>query len=752
MCKHYFILPQVWLRLSPTTKISWLFLLLFCIFLKGCSSPTDTIEIKRLKELATHVTITRDNWGIPHIYGHTDGDAVFGLMYAQCEESFERVERNYLQVLGRMSETESGAYLYQDLEMKILYDTTAAKKDYEVAPASLKKLLHAFADGINFYLYIHPDTKPKAITHFEPWFPLMFTDGAYISTNTGGLQLEDIKALYGKDNWLSVIQTGTLPKTTMTSTGSNGFAIAPSRSSTGNAMLYINPHVSFFFRTEVHIMSDEGLNAYGAATWGQFFIFQGFNEHCGWMHTSSMADVADLYAEKITKSGDSLWYEYDSEKKAVTSKKIFITHKTYGINQTDSLLIYYTHHGPVMGSRNGKWLSLKEHNRSLEGLQQSWQRMKASGLVDFKNSLQLKGNTSTNTLFADDKGNIAYWHGNYLPLRDTTYNWALPVDGSLRSTEWKGLIDIDHLVNIVNPSQGFIQNCNSSPYSVSGFHSIPKENYATYMAPEPDNFRSIRAIEQLQKETSFTMDKLIALGYDHYLGIFDSLLPPLLKAYDGLPINSTFRLQLQEPVSLLRNWDKRSSVSSVATTVAVFWAGQFLASGNVKLDTESGLDQVKMVMEYNRQTTAQQKLEGLNALLVGLQRMYGKWKVPWGEVNRFQRTTGAMAHDFTDDATSLPVGLVSAFYGSLPAFETTWKDTKKQYGVAGNSFVAVVEFGKKLKARSIVAGGQSFDPASKHFNDQAEMFINGKLKDVHFYKEDVEKNKERRYHPGEEEK
>ncbi|HEX7905242.1 MAG TPA: penicillin acylase family protein [Chitinophagaceae bacterium] len=721
------------------------FLFLVIIILPvACSSLHKKEENSSYKELAQRVTIIRDRWGIPHIYGKTDADVVFGLMYAQCEQSFERVERNYLQVLGRMAEVGNENYLYQDLQMKIIYDTAAAIADYHKAPEWLKKLLHAFADGINYYLYKHPEVKPVALTHFEPWFPLLFTDGAYISINMGGLQLEDIKNLYGKNPQLSNSIDSSVHRE---SAGSNAFAIAPSNTVSGNALLYINPHVSFYFRTEVHMVSEEGLNAYGAATWGQFFIFQGFNEHCGWMHTSSMTDVADLYEEKISQKGDDFFYEYDGALKAVSKKQVIIPYKKDNKILTDSLSIYYTHHGPVMGSRNGKWLSLKEQNRSVNGLIQSWQRMKAVNFNEFKKTMELKANTSTNTMYADNKGNIAYWHGNFIPKRNANYNWNLPVDGTTSATEWKGVHEIDEMVHIENPAQGWIQNCNSTPFSAAGFNTLNKNSYPAYMAPEGENFRSLRAIGEIEKEKKFTMEKLIAVGYDHYLAIFDSLLPPLFNSFDALPTSDPFYSQLKEAITMLRAWDKRSSVTSVATTIAIFWAYQLVSTKQAGINQPAD-DQVNFTRSVITNTSAKQQLEILHSILSGLQKMYGSWKIPWGDINRYQRTSGAIYPTFDDNASSFPVGMAPAFFGSLPAYETVWPGTHKQYGVAGNSFVAVVEFGKKIKARSIVAGGQSFDPRSKHFMDQSNLYIEGKFKDIFFYKVDVEKNAESTYHPG----
>ncbi len=723
-------------------------LYIILLFLIACSSSDERDILKRYKEQAERVTIIRDRWGIPHIYGKTDADAVFGLMYAQCEESFERVERNYIDKLGRLSEIEGESYLYKDLQMRLLYDTTAAIADYNNSPPWLKKLLQAFSDGIHYYLAQHPEVKPLLLERFEPWYPLLFTDGAYVDTQTGGLQMEDMKNLFGKDlsSAVSVLQPS--PFLQKESTGSNGFAIAPSRTANGNALLYINPHVSFYFRTEVHMVSEEGLNAYGAATWGQFFIFQGFNEHCGWMHTSSMADAADLYEEKVIKKDGDFFYEYDGQLRPLAKKQILLNYVVAGKVLSRSITTYSTHHGPVVGIRNNKWLALKAQNRSLQGLIQSWQRTKAKDLAEFTEIMQLKANNSTNTMYADDKGNIAYWHGNFIPKRHTSYDATLPLDGSTSITEWQGLHDLKEIVHVINPKEGWLQNCNSSPFSISGFNSIRKDVYPSYMAPEGENFRSLFAIKELSNKKDLTPEKLIAIGYDHYLAAFDSLLPPLFKDFAALPVTDPFFSSLKEAVDSLRYWDKKTSVSSVAATIGVFWAYQILSKSLSEVPKNVIKDKVKMITWYIQHHSAQEKFEALQAVLTGLEKMYGSWKVAWGDINRFQRITGAVRTRFDEDKKSLPVGLGPAFLGSLPAYETNWQDSK-MYGIAGNSFVAVVEFGKKITAKSIVTGGTSFDPKSKHFFDQSQMYLDGKLKDIYFYKEDVLKNAEKTYHPGE---
>ena len=711
----------------------------------ACSQAKDP-NFKRYKVQAAKVTIVRDAWGVPHVFGKTDADVVFGVMYAQCEESFERVERNYIERLGRLAEVDGEGSIYDDLQMRLLYDTTAAIKDYYKSPPWLKKLLHAFADGVNFYISEHPGA-PILLNKFEPWFPLLFTDGGYTATQTGGITNADVQTLYNK-----LAPPGTSIKDRQISTetnGSNGFAIAPAKSATDNALLYINPHVSFYFRTEMHMVSEEGLNAYGAVTWGQFFVFQGFNENCGWMHTSSMADAADVYEEKIKQSGDELLYDYDGQLKKLIQKDHPIHYLKDGDKKLIKITAYYTHHGSVMGKRNDKWLSLKEQNRSLNGLVQSWERTKAKNFDEYKKTLEIVSNNSTNTLYADKAGNIAYWHGNFIPIRNPAYNWSQPVDGSTSATEWQGAHTIDEMVHYKNPAAGFLQNCNSTPFSAAGFNSLPKNSYPVYMAPDGENFRSILAIKELQNENSFTSDKLIALGYNNYLAAFDSLLPPLLRAFDALAATDTTRQLLEEPIAILKQWDKRSTTSSIATTLAIEWAYTLLQYNYRNLKEEPDEDQVHLFTSFAKNTSPATLLEMLSNVMEGLNNFYGTWKMPWGEINRYQRNSGLVHQKFDDNKSSHPVGMASALFGSLPSFETSWSNTKKGYGVAGNSFVAVVEFGQRIKAKSIVTGGQSFDKGTKHFNDQVPGFINGKFKDVLFYKEDILKSVERSYHPGE---
>lgn len=715
--------------------ILWLFPLL------AFSQKPAQSEKARLTALAQKVQIIRDNFGIPHVYGKTDADAVFGLMYAQCEDDFPRIELNYIEKLGRLSELNGERDLYNDLQIRMMIDSTEAIADYNKAEPWLKKLMNAYADGINYYLATHPTVKPALLTKFKPWYSLLWTDGSIGAISTGGLSIGELKKFYTGD----YSPTTSMVSFTDQQTGSNGFAIGPSKTASGNAILYINPHVTFYFRPEVHMHSEEGLNAYGAVTWGQFFVYQGFNPYCGWMHTSSAVDVADMYAEKVTKKDGKYSYEFDGKQMPVKERKISIRYKEGTTTKTKTFDAFYTHHGPVMAIRDGKWISLRSYNRSLKSLMQSYLRTKARGLEDYKKTMDLQANTSNNTVFADNKGNIAYWHGNFIPKRDKTLDWSAPVDGTTSTTDWKGLHSVDESVHIYNPASGWIQNCNSTPFTAAGPSSPKKENYPVYMAPDGENFRALTAAKVLAAGNNYTIDKVITSGYDNYLSAFEVLIPPLVKAFEKN--HNPAYADLKKPIELLKNWDYRSGTASVATTLAVEWA-QKLNSRIQKVYINPGeADQVLSAKQFATTATADQLLQPLQTVVTDLTKKSGTWEVAWGDINRFQRLSNDINDKFDDNQPSIPVGFASALWGQLPSFNSRYAGTNKRYGYSGNSFICAVEFGPKIKAKSLLAGGESgTDP--NHFKDQAAMYAEGKFKDVLFYKEDVLKHAERTYHPG----
>ncbi len=729
-----------------------------CLPLAAQIGSSDThAELRLWREQSLGVKIIRDNWGIAHVYGKSDADAVLGMMYAQCEDDFNRVEQNYLTATARLAEAFGEEYLYHDLRTRLFQDTIMAIKIYQDCQPWLKKLCNAFADGINFYLYNHPEVKPKLIKRFQPWMPFLFSEGS-IGGDIETVSLDELKRFYATPTpegrvGINVPRAGAggslrpFEGWEAEPTGSNGIAIAPSKTKAGNALFLINPHTSFYFRSEIHVNSEEGMNVYGAATWGQFFIYQGFNEQCGWMHTSSEADAIDEYEETVGMKGKNFYYNYGSLVKQGTTSMTSIKYKTETGFARKEFVTYYTQHGPVVAKRNEKWITVRMMHEPLKALTQSFTRTKAKGFSDFEKSMKLRTNSSNNTVYADASGNIAYWHGNFIPKRNDKFDWTKPVNGSNPETEWSGLHALHEIVSVKNPATGWIQNCNATPFTVSGDASPKDVGYPKYMAPDEENPRGLHAVRVLKDSTSFTLDKLIASAYDSYLPAFERLMPALIRSYDAMANHDSVRIPLQAAMQLLRNWNYRYSASSVETTLAIYWALKLRQQVAARITDDN--DQLSIINYLVNKTSDREKISTLLAAIKELENDFGTWQQPWGEVNRLQRLNGNIDHNFDDNLPSLAVPFPSAFWGSLASFGARrYPNTKKMYGTGGNSFVAVVEFGKNLKAKSVTVGGASGNPASPNFNNQSLLYAKGQFKDVLFYYEDVMRESERVYWPG----
>ena len=708
------------------------------------SSPqVDPAELARWEQLASNVTISRDNWGIAHIYGQTDADTVFGTLYAQAEDDFNRVETNYINAMGRLAEAEGEAELFRDLRMKLFIDPADMQAQYAQSPEWLRALMNAFADGLNYYLYTHPEVTPKVIDRFEPWMALTFSEGS-IGGDIERVNLRELQRFYGDGTIVAQVESilDGEPR------GSNGFAIAPSNTMNGEALLLINPHTSFFFRSELHMVSEEGLNAYGAVTWGQFFIYQGFNENAGWMHTSSRADAIDEYLETIVQKDDGYYYLFGDEERKLIQKEIILPYKDGDDTDEQIFTVYHSHHGPIIREQDGKWVSIKLMQEPIKALTQSYTRTKAQNHAEFYASMELQTNSSNNTVYADSDGNIAYYHGNFVPVRDTSFDWNSPLDGRDPATEWQGLHPVDEIINLLNPPNGWIQNTNNWPFTAAGEYSPRVEDYPSYMANNSENPRGIHAVRVLKDRSDFTIDKLIEAAYDPTLTAFEDLIPALLITAaanrQGEP-PASIQSKTQEYIDLLRGWDYKYSLDSTATTLAVYW-GQILMN---EVSTDAAAANINVYEYMANNASSDEKLFTLRQAANQLEVDFGDWRVPWGEVNRYQRLNGDIVQNFNDEAESLPVAFASSRWGSLASFGSrTYPNTKKMYGTSGNSFVAAVEFGDRVTAKAITVGGLHNDPNSPHFDDQAEMYTQGEFRNVLFYREDIEANLEKEYSPG----
>ena len=597
--------------------------------------------------------------------------------------------------------------------------------------------MDAFADGLTFYLAKHPEVKPRVITRFEPWMALSFTEGS-IGGDIERIDLAKLETFYGK----RPVMRAQVDDSMREPSGSNGIAIAPANTREKHALLLINPHTSFFFRSELQMVSEEGLNAYGAATWGQFFIYQGFNDRAGWMHTSSGVDAVDEYLEVVTKRGNGYVYKYGGEQRPVTATTITVPYKKGAAMMEKTFRAYATQHGPVIREENGKWVTIRLMQEPVKALMESYLRTKARNYKAYRETMELKANSSNNTIYADADGTIAYFHGNFIPKRDTKFDWTKPVDGTNPATDWQGLHAVEETPTLLNPASGWLYNTNNWPWSAAGTSSPKKNDFPAYVESGRESARGLHAIRVLEGKKDFTPTSLMKAAYDSYLPWFEKTIPALVRAWES----GTVDRGLAEQVRVLRQWDLRWSEDSVATSLAVFWGEE--VQQRVRDDArKSGMAVEEFVAGKAEGSVL---LEALGSASDRLQKDFGDWKTAWGDINRFQRLTGDIVQPFNDAKESIPVGFTSAIWGSLASFGARpYAGSKKWYGTSGNSFVAIVEFGERVRAMAVTAGGESGSPASKHFNDQAERYARGDLREVYFYREQLQGHTERQYHPGE---
>src|SRR5215510_8497666 len=578
-------------------------------------------DLKRWEQQARNVTITRDTWGIAHVHGKTDADAVFGMIYAQAEDDFNRVETNFINSQGRLAETEGESAIWRDLRMKMFIDPADVKAKYESSPGWLKTLMNAWADGLNFYLAKHPEVKPRVIKHFEPWMALTFSEGS-IGGDIESINLTYLKAFYGQATPKSVASIETQDELEEPS-GSNGIAIAPSNTTGGHSLLLINPHTSFFFRSELQVTSDEGLNAYGAATWGQFFIYQGFNEHCGWMHTSSAVDQMDEYLETIVQKNGQYSYKYGDQELPVTKSVIRVPYTTGRELSERTFTVYRTQHGPIVrAAADGRWVSIRLMQEPVKALTQSFTRTKATDYASFKQTMELHTNSSNNTIFADSSGNIAYFHGNFIPRRDPKFDWSRPVDGSNPETDWHGLLSVDESPKLLNPASGWLYNSNNSPWSAAGSSSPKQSDYPKYVDNGVESARGLHAIRVLQNKKDFTLDSLRLAAYDSYLTWFEKPIPALIKAWDDRPAGDALKTKTAEQIAMLRAWDLRWSEKSIPTSLAVYWADNLQQQLRVDARTAG----VSLSDYVGNKAAPEQLLSSLAAASDKLVADFGSWK------------------------------------------------------------------------------------------------------------------------------
>lgn len=674
--------------------------------------------------LATQVTIYRDRYGIPHVVGKTDAATAFGFGYAQSEDNWPRLEDNFIRALGRHAEVEGPRVAWEDRLNRAIEIPRLAREEYRRLDPRMKQLVDGFAAGINYWLERHPSAPRRLLNRVEPWHPLAFIRYNYYQTGFAG-------ASGVRRQELTLAQHAPPEDPELReATGSNGWVVGPMRSASGRTLLFINPHLPFFGPGQVyegHLKSDEGWNFTGYTRFGFPLPYVGHNERAGWVSTDNAADVADLYLETFDDPNRPLAYRYGDGYRLATEWTDTILVKTPETVERKVLTLRRTHHGPIVGQRGGRPLALRMAKVESDGWLAEWYAMtRARNLTQFQAAMRPLNMLFGNAMYGDADGNTFYIYNGAIPHRDSTFDWRNPVEGSDPRTEWQGYHTFDELPQLTNPPSGWMQNCNGTPFLLTDQGNPSRDRFPSYMAREADNSRSRASRRILGPKAKWSFDEWARAAFDTYVVSSDSALPGLLRSFDSLAANDPVRAKFDSAVALLRAWDHRAATHSVATTLFVAWH------------------------EWIQRDYPFTALAALDSAMTSLTAAYGSWSVPWGEVNRLQRwpdPDGAAA----DTLPSVAVPGVGSANGAVFTFNSrSFSGLRRRYGVAGGSYISVVEFGPKVRARTVHTFGASGDPASPHFFDQARLYAEGKFRPNWFTMEEIKANLERAYRPGEE--
>lgn len=692
-----------------------------------------------LARMASSVTIYRDTYGVPHVYGPTDASVVFGFMYAQAEDNFALIEDNYIRALGRASEIYGERALGDDLLTRALEIPKLSSAEYQRSTPQTRALCDAAAAALNYFLSKNPQIKPRLLEHFEPWHVLAllrFKRYAGYAFDLAGVNREELLMAHATEG---------------ASRESNAWAIGPQKSETGHTMLFINPHEPFLVGSYVfyegHLHSDEGWDLSGATFFGWPFPHLGHNEYLGWSHTNNLPDIADVYEEVFDDPAHPLAYRYGDGHRTATEWVEAIKVKNPSGLSVRKFTLRKTHHGPIVALRDGKPLAVKLAKLEEGGiLDQLYEMSKAKSFAEFKEALTRLALPFLNTVYADRDGNIFYLYGGAIPRRSAKFDWDKPVDGTNPETEWQGYHSLDDLPQVVNPRAGFVQSCNSSPFLATRDNNPVQSKYPAYMvAPEEvaDNWRAKRSRELLGSKAKFTFDEWAQAAFDTKVYVADLEIPLLSADWESLKRSDEARAAtLARPINELKAWNRRSTTGSVAMTLFTLWYREvhrqaweatFLAEVVSPQDLASGVT----------------RTGALEKVVSDLTREFGTWRVPWGDINRLQRPIGD--ETFSDTKESLPsaggpprFGIVFVFGDWAPIT----KGQKRFYGTFGDTYVSVVEFSSKIKARSVLIFGESGDPKSPHFLDQAPLYAQGRFKPAWFTLAEIKAHLESSYHPG----
>jgi acyl-homoserine-lactone acylase len=718
---------------------------------------------------APAATVHRDAWGVPHVFSETDAGAVFGMAWALAEDDWPLIEENYLLALGRSAELAGPAALAGDWMARALRIVPLSVAEYDAASPRMRGLLDAFAAGMNRWLATRQPADVRVLERIEPWYPLALIRYKYYqneflgyaglrtawigpivqrsalgvpgpgtapgSGGTGADGGDDVAFLHSGSGYTFSIESqfdewGRRPQ------GSNQWALAPARTADGSTMLLINPHQSFVGvqrYAEIHLDSREGLRFSGLTVFGFLLPYMGNSDRLGWAYTDNYADHSDLYGLVFDDAAAPLRYRYDGGYRTAGTWIDSLRVRTPAGLETRAFHFWSTHHGPIVGvADDGRPLAVRLARMVEGGWFDQWDAMiRAQTRAEWVAAMALLRVAYMNTMYADADGNIGYIYGSAVPRRNPGIDPSGILDGGDPATEWQGFHALDELPQVWNPPTGWLLNTNSTPFTATTGLSLRREDFPAYMVgPETDNARAVSSRRVLTALDAVTFDEFARRVWDSRLSEADRLIPLLRAEWQAMP-PSPERAALEPVLERLREWDRTADMTSVETTWFVL------------------ANERRVAAERAGERRTNPHAAGLAEALRLLHAEWGTTEVPWGSLSRHQRPLpGAPGPPVALDTAraSLPVGGSTGSLGSVFTFESgPFGSAAPRLGRGGNSFVKVIAFGPSLRAAPILNYGQSGDPASPHFFDQAALYAVRQFKPAWFSRAEVEANAVRSY-------
>ncbi|MBX7166788.1 MAG: penicillin acylase family protein [Pirellulales bacterium] len=703
-------------------------------------------------QLAAQVVVYRDPYGVPHIDAKNDEAAMFAFAYCQAEDYLWQIEDSYVMGLGRFAELYGKKVLEKDITNRAFEIPQRSQADFKQLDAKSQRYCVAFTAGLNYYLAKHPQVKLRLLERFEPWYMLAFGRAAMIELGGGHLHTSrEVPESYADATERQ------LQSELKVAIGSNAWAIGPQKTKDGHAMLFVNPHQPYYgFGQfyEGHIRSGDGWNFIGATFFGSPVPTLGHNEHCGWAFTVNEPDIGSAWIETFDDPKEPLNYRYgDGYRKAVEWTDTIKVKKGRGFEEVKRTF-RKTHHGPILRRHGQNQFVAAMLGKLYDALlsRQSIEMLKAKNLQDFRRAMNMIELPIFNTVYADVEGNIYYVYNGIIPRRDPSFDWSKPVDGSDPRTEWQGYHSLDDLPQMLNPPSGYIQSCNSTPFTTSDDGNPAMGDFPEYMVTDKhDDKRRAKVSRYLLRDVqNATFDDWLKLIFDTTIYWARTELPVYGRKLETLKETNPDLAAKAEPyLKHLLDWDGRGDITSTQTTLCMAWYEELYGFG---YPAET------LKREFVGNPAGQ--FEALITAARKLQDTFGDWKVAWGDVNRLQRHANVSDFfliPFSDNLPSIPSaglhgppGVAFTMYFTPTVYVPPLKIMKKHYAVVGTSYISAVEFAPKVKSQTLVQYGVSSDPKSPHFFDQAKLLSERKLKPSYFDWEEAKAHAERTYHPGEE--